>query len=98
MVAYVISEVEILDEELGQQYRKLAAESIARYGGRYLARGAEAEVAEGEFPAERRVVIVEFPDIAQARRWYDSPEYAQTRQVRVSALDRRLIFVDGVPG
>lgn len=48
MSAYVISEVEVLDEAQGQRYRELAAGSIARYGGRYIVRGAEPEVPEGK--------------------------------------------------
>lgn len=95
MTAYVISEVEILDAGLAEAYRTLAAASIAAYGGRYLARGAEAEVVEGT-STQRRIVIVEFPSMAQARAWYASPEYAEALTVRAQALDRRLIFVDGV--
>ncbi len=44
MPAYVISEVEILDESQEQRYRELAEASIARHGGRYIARGAKPEV------------------------------------------------------
>ena len=47
MAAYVISEVEIIDENLGENYRTLAARSIAEYGGKYIVRGAQAIVAEG---------------------------------------------------
>jgi uncharacterized protein (DUF1330 family) len=39
MKAYVISEVEIQDESAADAYRRLAAASIADYGGRYLVRG-----------------------------------------------------------
>jgi uncharacterized protein (DUF1330 family) len=53
MEAHVISEVEILDEGLADRYRALAAASIAEYGGRYLARGAEAEVVEGPTSGRR---------------------------------------------
>lgn len=96
MAAYAISEVEIVDEELGQQYRDLAALSIAAHGGRYLARGADPHVPEGDWPAAQRVVIVEFPDMEQLQRWYASPEYAKALVVSHAALRRRLLFVDGV--
>lgn len=94
MAAYVISEVEVLDEQRADVYRELAASSIARHGGRYLARGRRPDAVEGTWPAARRMVIVEFPSIADARRWYASPEYAQALEVRGEALDRRLLFVD----
>ncbi len=96
MPAYVISEVAVLDEEQGQRYRELAAASIARYGGRYLVRGAEPEVPEGDWPAAHRVVVVEFPTMQRLRSWYASTEYAQALAVRQTALTRRLLFVDGV--
>jgi uncharacterized protein (DUF1330 family) len=96
MAAYVISEVEVYDEEQARRYRDLAADSISRYGGRYLVRMAKPQVAEGEWPPDERVVIVEFPDLARAREWYASPEYAEALAVRQSALGRRLLFVEGV--
>lgn len=96
MSAYVISEVEVLDEERANAYRQAAAASIAQYGGRYLARGSRPEAAEGSWPEERRMIIVQFPSMAEARRWYDSPEYAEALVIRRDALDRRLLFVDGL--
>jgi uncharacterized protein (DUF1330 family) len=96
VAAYVVSEVEALDEEQFRRYRELAAGSIAVHSGRYLVRGADPEVAEGTLPAERRIVIVEFPDREKLNRWYRSAEYAQALAVRDIALRRVLFFVDGV--
>ncbi|SDR04962.1 DUF1330 domain-containing protein [Actinopolyspora saharensis] len=95
MTAYVISEVEILDEQLAERYRELARHSIEQYDGRYVVRGAAPDVVEGSWPVEQRVVIVEFPSMQRAREWYDSPEYARALEVRGSALERRLFFVEG---
>jgi uncharacterized protein (DUF1330 family) len=97
MTAYVISEVEILDEALGQRYRDLAGASMAQYGGRYLVRVASPEVPEGDWPDGQRVVVVEFDSMEQLRRWYRSPEYAEALAIRQTALSRRLLFVDGLP-
>ena len=58
--AFVISEVEILNEDAAVQFRQLAAASIEAYGGRYLARAAEAIVVEGE-PTQRRIVLQSSP-------------------------------------
>ena len=93
--AYVISEVAIVDERLAAQYREIAAASIAAHGGRYLVRGAAANVVEGA-TTNRRIVIVEFPSMERAKAWYDSAEYASARLLREVALERRLIFVEGV--
>jgi uncharacterized protein (DUF1330 family) len=97
MAAYVISEVEILDEELGARYRSLAARSIAAHGGRYLVRGALPDALEGEWPEPSRLVVVEFPSMEVARRWYASPEYAEALALRGEALSRRLILCEGAP-
>jgi uncharacterized protein (DUF1330 family) len=94
MSAYVISEVEVINEQAASDYRRLASESIALYQGRYLARAALPVVLEGE-SSKGRIVIVEFPSMQIAKNWYASPEYAKALAFRDSALRRRLIFVDG---
>jgi uncharacterized protein (DUF1330 family) len=97
VAAWVISEVEVLDDERAARYRELAQDSIARYGGRYLAAGAMPAALEGSWPSERRLVIVEFPTMQRAREWYASREYAVALAVRQDALARRLLLVEG-PG
>jgi uncharacterized protein (DUF1330 family) len=96
MSAYVIAEVEVLDRVLIEKYRSLAASAIAKYDGRYLVRGGRVEPIEGEWPAAKMVVIVEFPSMQRAQEWYHSPEYAKALEVRQTALQRRLIFVEGL--
>jgi uncharacterized protein (DUF1330 family) len=94
MSAYVISEVEPRDAALMQQYRALAAATIAQYGGRYIVRAGPAELIEGG-PPPKTLVIVEFPSMARAKEWYSSVEYAEALKVRADALTRRLVFVEG---
>ncbi|WP_203921182.1 DUF1330 domain-containing protein [Rugosimonospora africana] len=96
MAAWVISEVEVLDDERAARYRELAQDSIARYGGRYLARSAVPAALEGRWPDERRLVIVEFPSMQRAREWYASPEYSAALAVRQEALARRLLLVESL--
>src|SRR5205823_4838784 len=67
MAAYVISEVEVLEEDSFEQYRSLAKVSIEKHGGRYLVRAALPEAAEGDWPPQRRLVILEFPDMETVR-------------------------------
>ena len=96
MSAYVVVEVEVQDPERYETYKQLAPPSIAQYGGRYLVRGGAAELAEGG-PPPKVIVIVEFPTMVRLREWYASPEYSEALKVRRTALERRLIFVEGVP-
>jgi len=94
MSAYVISEVDVRDAAGFAAYRTIAAKSIARYGGRYLVRGGAANAVEGG-PPPKTLIVVEFPTMERLREWYASPEYAEALKLRQSALDRRLIFVEG---
>lgn len=98
MTAYVISEVDVHDEDLADRYRAMAQNSIAEYGGRYVVRGASPEVLEGDWPSSWRVVIVEFPSLARAHEWYASPQYAEALRISRTALERRLLFVEGISG
>jgi uncharacterized protein (DUF1330 family) len=95
MPAYAISEVEMRDTAGFEAYRTIAAETIAQFGGRYVVRGGAASVIEGG-PPPRTMIVVEFPTMQRLREWYASPEYAEALKVRQTALDRRLIFVEGV--
>ena len=95
MPAYVISELEVRDSVAIETYRTIAKDSILKYGGRYLVRGGAASLIEGT-PVPKSLVILEFPPMADAQKWYRSPEYAEALKVRATALDRRLIFVEGV--
>ncbi len=95
MATYLISDITVRDRTAFEVYRTRAAEAIHTYGGRYLARLGEVQVLEGSWNPNM-IVIVEFPNLEQARIWYHSPEYALALEVRDKALSRNLILVDGV--
>lgn len=95
MPAYVISEVEMRDTAGFEAYRAIAAKTIVQYGGRYLVRGGAANLVEGA-PPPKTIIVVEFPTMERLREWYASPEYAEALKLRRTALDRRLIFVEGI--
>jgi uncharacterized protein (DUF1330 family) len=98
--AYLISQVEVLDAEAWENYRTRAARVIAQFGGRYLVRGAPAEVIEADWPAEepppQTVIVAEFPSTTALAQWYSSPEYAEAFAFRAAAVRRRMIFVAGI--
>lgn len=95
MAAYVIYLGDVTDSERYEQYKVKAAESIAAAGGRYLVRGGDMEVLEGQAPASR-TVVVEFPDRATALEWYRGELYSQARRLREGAATARLYVVDGL--
>ncbi|HWQ40253.1 MAG TPA: DUF1330 domain-containing protein [Burkholderiales bacterium] len=95
MPAYLISEIEILDPEGYEEYRRLVKPTLDKYGGKFLARGGRIEVLEGRWNP-RRIVICEFENLARARQWYDSPEYEKARQIRQRNARANIIVVEGV--
>ncbi|MGA3218068.1 MAG: DUF1330 domain-containing protein [Acidimicrobiales bacterium] len=95
MAAYVIYQAEVLDSERYEAYKTVAAESIKRAGGRYIVRGGDIEVLEGEAPAGR-TVVVEFPDRRTALEWYRGETYREARKFREGAAEARMYVVDGV--
>jgi uncharacterized protein (DUF1330 family) len=95
MPAYVIVETNITDPEQYERYREAAPASIAAHGGRYLVRGGELAVFEGDWNPSR-VVILEFPDLETAKQWYASEEYGAARTLREGAATLRMVAVQGV--
>lgn len=95
MSAYVVVHIEVSDAEQFEQYKTAAAAAVEKHGGRYLARGGRLEVLEGE-PPRPRLVVLEFPDLATARRWYDSPEYREAIRLREGAARFDMVAVEGV--
>lgn len=95
MKGYVIAIVDVTNVEGYAEYSKDVPATIARYGGRYLVRGGKTRVREGEWPGPR-TVILEFPSLARALEWYDSPEYKPLRPVRQANSTAQLAFFEGV--
>ncbi len=95
MAAYVIVEVNVTDPQLFAEYAKGVPATILAYGGKYLVRGGTTETKEGNW-VPKRVVVLEFPSMDQARKWYDSSEYKPLLGMRLRAASAKLILVEGV--
>lgn len=95
MPAYVIANVDVTDAAAYDEYRKGVLATIERYDGRFLVRGGAAQVLEGTLQP-KRIVVLEFPNAARARAWWDSPEYRPLREMRQRASRGDLFVVEGV--
>jgi len=93
--AYVINDMEITDPLRFEEYKRLSPATVADYGGRFLARGGEVTPLEGDWEP-KRLVMLEFPSVAQAQAWLNSPEYAQARRLRQLSANSRMVVIDGV--
>ena len=94
MPAYIIADIQVTDPAGYDQYRPLAAASIALSGGRFVVRGGKVDLLEGA-PEPERIVVIEFPDADTARRWYSSEEYQKALKIRQSASRGRVFLVEG---
>lgn len=95
MPGYVIARIDVTDWDRYKEYVKATPAVIAKFGGRFIARAGETITLEG--PAEtRRVVLLEFPTLEMAKRFYDSPEYKEVMRLRDGAADAQLVAIAGV--
>jgi len=84
----------IHDPEAFAAYAKLAGPALQAAGGRFLARGNPSQVYDHGVPM--RVVLIEFPSVAQAVAAHDSPAYGEALRALGSAVDREIRIVEGV--
>jgi uncharacterized protein (DUF1330 family) len=95
MPAYFIVEVEVTDPAGFEEYRQLVPATIQQYGGRFVVRGGATETLEGDWQP-KRVVVLEFPSLEQAKRWYNSEEYRGPKALRFKTARSKMILVEGV--
>ena len=95
MAAYVILDIEVTDPVRYEDYKRMASESIARHGGKYLVRGGKHEPLEGAWDLDR-VVVLEFETIAKARAWWTSEDYGKAKASRMTAAQVKAVLVEGV--
>jgi uncharacterized protein (DUF1330 family) len=93
--AFVIANITIVDPVRYEDYRRMVPATLVPFGGRFVVRGGQTEVLEGEWrPA--RLVLLEFPSVERARAWWNSPEYAEARALRQATSTGTLIILEGV--
>jgi len=95
MSAYVLVQVEVHDPARYEDYKRMVPPSLEKFGGRFLARGGATETLEGTW-SPKRMVILEFPDVARAKEWWASEEYAAAKALRQATARTEMIVVSGV--
>ncbi len=95
MPAYLIAEIEVTDPETYEEYRRQVAPTVEQYGGRFLVRGGTVHGLEGEWNP-KRLVVIEFSDMAGLREWYQSDEYDRLKRIRQRSSTGKVLAVEGV--
>jgi uncharacterized protein (DUF1330 family) len=75
------------------EYLERIDATLEPYGGRFLIHGAKAEVREGDWKGA--LIVIEFPDLDQARAWYESPAYQEIIPLRADNSRGDILLVDG---
>jgi uncharacterized protein (DUF1330 family) len=94
MAAYVIADTLITDPQTYDEYKRQVAPLVAKFGGRFIVRGGQHEVLEGDWQVHR-IVVLEFPSMEALKSWYNSPEYAPLLALRQRASSASLVAVEG---
>ena len=95
MPAYVIVETDIHDPEQYEQYKAASPGAVAAGGGRFVVRGGELAVLEGDWNPTR-LVVLEFENLEAAKRWYESEIYQDAKKLREGAAQLNMGAVEGV--
>jgi uncharacterized protein (DUF1330 family) len=93
MAVLLLSFVRVDDPVRYARYAELATKAAARYGGKFLVRGAPLEVMEQAAMQPNRAVALWFADADGARSYYNSPEYQTARQERLGAAQFEMLMV-----
>ena len=98
MPAYCLFDnLRVTDVAKLNDYKDRTAPVVTQYQGRYLVIGGRTDLVEGlwrpAFP-----VMLEFPTLEQAHRWYDSDEYRELKKLRHSAGEFNAVFIEGLSG
>lgn len=90
---YWIAHVTVDDPAAYDEYRRANAVPFAKYGARFLVRGAPQTVVEGQM--RPRTVVVEFPSLQAAQDCYHSPEYQAALAIRAPVSTGDLAIIEG---
>lgn len=97
MSAYCLFDnIEVRDPLRLGEYASRVRDVVTAHGGRYLAVGGQVDSVEGEWSLAYPVLI-EFPDLEAAHRWYDAPEYQELKVLRQQAATANAVFFETAP-
>jgi uncharacterized protein (DUF1330 family) len=97
MPGYIIVNLDVHDPALFDKYREQVPPIIAAHGGRYIIRGAKPDHVEGKLPF-KRLVVLEFPSVEAARKFYDCAEYQPVKKLRLDSARSDIAIVEGYAG
>ncbi|MDN3221437.1 MULTISPECIES: DUF1330 domain-containing protein [Pseudomonas] len=90
---YMIANYTITDQAGFQRYMDAAGPLAPRYGGKIIVFNMNATAVEGK--PKMVMAIAEFPSLADAQRFYNSPEYTAARRLRIESTEGSVVITEG---
>jgi uncharacterized protein (DUF1330 family) len=97
MTVYVIANVKFTKEELYRRYQARFFDVFRQFKGRLLVADEAPKVLDGAFPHDK-VVVMQFPDQAEAERFLYSPAYEEISKDRIAGANVVSVLVRGLAG
>jgi uncharacterized protein (DUF1330 family) len=95
MSAYILARMKVTNWDHYKEYTKATPSVVAKFGGKFIARGGEILTLEG--PEETsRIVLLEFPSLEKAKEFYYSKEYGEAKKLREGAATASFIALQGL--
>jgi uncharacterized protein (DUF1330 family) len=95
MTVYVIAQVKFTKEELYRRYQARFFDVFRQFKGRLLVADEAPRVLDGEWSHDK-VVVMEFPDSAEAERFIRSPAYEEISKDRIAGAETISLLVKGL--
>ncbi|MBM1311180.1 DUF1330 domain-containing protein [Sulfitobacter mediterraneus] len=90
---YIIGHITVRDPEAYKEYVERDTPILKRLGGKFLVRGGQSQLMEGD--AFARHVVLEFPSYQEALAAYNDPEYQEVAKIRQRTADSTILVVEG---
>ena len=94
MPGYLVVSLDVKDADMFAKYTAEMPALLHRWGGEFVVRGGKLQSLEGDAP-KPRLVIVKFPSVDDARKFYDSAEYEPLKRIRHAAAQSNVLLVEG---
>lgn len=91
----MVIEAKIDDLDRFMEYARQAAKLVEQFGGHYIIRGAEPVSLEGEWPTQKKLVISKWHTQQDALAFWNSPEYAKLKKIRLGTARVRVTLFEG---
>jgi uncharacterized protein (DUF1330 family) len=95
VTVYAVAQLRFTDRAAYDRYQARFMEVFARFAGRLLAADERPQVAEGEWPYEK-LVLMSFPDEAAFHAWANSPGYRDISRDRLAGAEAVVVLARGI--